>query len=314
MRLLWQDVPTTARDQVVARLGAPVVAERSQPGGFSPGVASRLALADGRRVFVKAVSAGRNPVSPGMHRREAAVLGYLPEPVPAPRLLHLLDDGDWVVLVIEDVEGTQPALPWRTDQLRQVLTGLERLAPALTPAPPQAPPLQETMKDDFTGWNAFAADPSRLDRFGPWPVTELDRLTALEARWPEAARGDTLLHADLRADNLLLTPAGEVVLVDWPHAAVGAAWCDVLFMMPSVLAAARPAGGLDPETLWAEFGPARSAARDDVDAVLAALTGYFLFHSTLPAPKNLTGLREFQAEQGVAALAWLRQRLERAGA
>jgi hypothetical protein len=37
----------------------------------------------------------------------------------------------------------------------------------------------------------------------------------LEAGWSQAAAGTTLLHGDLRADNLLLTP-GRVMLVDWP--------------------------------------------------------------------------------------------------
>jgi hypothetical protein len=55
-----------------------------------------------------------------------------------------------------------------------------------------------------------------------WAWAHLDRLAELEARWSQAAAGATLLHGDLRADNLLLTPS-RVVLVDWPHACVGAA-------------------------------------------------------------------------------------------
>lgn len=42
-----------------------------------------------------------------------------------------------------------------------------------------------------------------------------------------AGRGPTLLHSDLRADNLLLTPT-RVVAVDWPWASVGAAWAGFL--------------------------------------------------------------------------------------
>lgn len=50
---------------------------------------------------------------------------------------------------------------------------------------------------------------------------------------PPASRGDTLLHLDLRADNIVLT-ADRVYTVDWPSAAVGAWWVDVLGMAPSV--------------------------------------------------------------------------------
>jgi len=63
-RLRWGEVPEPVRRAVAGRLGAEVRAEDSRPGGFSPGVASRLTLADGRRVFVKAVNAGRNPMAP----------------------------------------------------------------------------------------------------------------------------------------------------------------------------------------------------------------------------------------------------------
>jgi RIO-like serine/threonine protein kinase len=39
----------------------------------------------------------------------------------------------------------------------------------------------------------------------------------VEATWAGHAAGTTLLHADIRADNVLLT-GGGVVVVDWPHA------------------------------------------------------------------------------------------------
>ncbi len=84
-RLAWADLPGEVRAGIESRLGAPVVAVRDQSGGFSPGLAVRLRLADGQRVFVKAVNAGRNPESPGMYRREAAVMAGLPAAVPAPR-------------------------------------------------------------------------------------------------------------------------------------------------------------------------------------------------------------------------------------
>jgi thiamine kinase-like enzyme len=55
----------------------------------------------------------------------------------------------------------------------------------------------------------------------------LPRLVAPESQWGEAWRGQTLLHADLCADNLLLTSDG-VVVVDWPYAVTGAPWVDGL--------------------------------------------------------------------------------------
>ena len=77
-RLGWADLPGRVRVAAESALGAAVVADAPQSGGFSPGLASRLVLADGRRVFAKAISAQRNPRSPGLYRREIEVMKALP--------------------------------------------------------------------------------------------------------------------------------------------------------------------------------------------------------------------------------------------
>jgi Ser/Thr protein kinase RdoA (MazF antagonist) len=108
-----------------------------------------------------------------------------------------------------------------------------------------------------------------------------------------------LLHLDLRADNLLLA-GGEVVVVDWPHVCVGAAWVDLLVMLPSVLMQ-----GGDPERCWRRYPAGRDVAAEQVNAVLAALAGYFAVSATRPVEPGLPRLREFQRAQGDAALSWL---------
>ena len=57
--------------------------------------------------------------------------------------------------------------------------------------------------------------------------------------------GDSLLHFDVRADNVLLTDT-RVHFVDWPWAAVGVRWLDLVAMLPSVAMQ----GGPDPESVW----------------------------------------------------------------
>jgi hypothetical protein len=112
-RVPWEDLPASVRGWAEGSLGSPVAGAASQPGGFSPGAACRLRLADGRRAFLKAVSASANPHSPGMHRREGAVAAALPPDVPAPALLGQYDDGEWVALLFADVNGVPPAEPWQ---------------------------------------------------------------------------------------------------------------------------------------------------------------------------------------------------------
>ena len=302
-RVPWGAVPESVRTAVESDLGSRVVEATTQPGGFSPGCAARLRLDDGRSVFVKAVGSEPNPDSPGFHRREAQVAAALPPETPAPKFLVAHDDGDWVALVFEDVEGHEPEMPWRRDELDRVLVALTDLSQALTPAPIDAPPLTERYSELFQGWRLLQAEaPEGLDH---WAAGRVGALAELEARWEEASTGETLLHADIRADNILLTDE-RVLFVDWPHVSLGAPWVDLLAFLPSVAMQ----GGPKPWELFDDHPLARDARNEDVDAVLAALSGFFVQRATLPPPPGLPTLREFQRAQGAESLAWLRRRLD----
>ena len=306
-RVGWDEVPGWLRAAVEGRLGGRVVEAVTQASGFSPGLAARLRLEDGRRMFVKAVGPEPNPDSPGFHRGEARIMAALPRSAPAPRLLWSLDQQGWVALAFEDVDGAHPAVPWRPAELDRVLAMLTYLARALTPAPPGMTPIAERLHQTFAGWRRLAADHAagRDDLAGldPWAVRHLPRLADLEAGWPRASEGSTLLHSDLRADNLLLTPT-RVVAVDWPWACVGAAWVDLLLLLPSVTMQ----GGPDPEPTFTAHPLAASADPDAVTVTLAAWTGYLLVGARLPPPPGLPTLRAFQHGQALVALDWLRRR------
>jgi hypothetical protein len=310
-RVDWGQLPSELREWAEATLGARVAKAESQAGGFSPGAACRLRLEDGGRAFCKAVSASANPQSPGMHRREAQIAAALPPDVPAPRFIASYDDGEWVGLLFADVDGRPPAQPWRADELDHVLGAVAVLHDRLTPSPlSSAPAIADMHAANFTGWRSLAATsgasasplPGGRPVQDPWSMRHLDRLAELEAAWPEAAAGNTLLHNDLRADNMLITADG-VRFVDWPHACVGAAWFDLAAFAPSVVMD----GGPEPERLMARVPSAAAADPDAVTAVVAAVAGYFTYQATLPPPPGLPAIREFQEAQGAPARAWLQR-------
>jgi aminoglycoside phosphotransferase (APT) family kinase protein len=306
-RLAWDHLPAVVRQALEARLGSPVVHAATQPGGFSPGLAARLRLADGRRVFVKAAGPDPNPETPALHRAEAQITAALPAIAPSPRLLWAYDQGGWVALAFEDIQGRLPTLPWQPGELQRVLEVVAELAATLTPAPVAAPSVATRLGEAFSGWRRLAAPAEHghdnLTGLDPWARRHLDRLVALEQTWPAAAAGGTLLHLDLRADNLLLTPT-RVAVVDWPWAGIGAAWVDLLLLLPSV----RAHGGPQPEPLFGGHAVARGVDPDAVTAVLAAFAGYLLRESRQPPPPGLPTLRAFQQDHSRPALTWLRQR------
>lgn len=310
-RIEWESLPEQVRAAVEGWLGSPVVSATTQPGGFSPGVASRLVAADGRRVFVKAVSASPNRDSPRFHRREIRIASALPASAPVPRLLWSFDEGGdgWVVLLFEDVEGRHPTLPWVPEELDRVLDALQQLSASLTPSP-----VSEDVADSVVswlqrygqGWNRLLEDP--LPGLDHWTIRHLMGLATLEGRAGLAAKGDTLLHFDTRADNVLLTD-DHVYFVDWPHARLGQSWVDLIFFAPSVAMQ----GGPKPEELLARHAAGSAADPKAVSAVIAAVAGFFTLQSLQAPAPGIPGIRRFQAAQGEIARHWLADREDRPG-
>lgn len=303
-RLEWADVDPAVREALEGALGSMVVEARNQAGGFSPGLAARCLLADGRRVFVKAVSPAQNPQACRIHRREAEVAAQLPPSVPAPRLLHVHDDGEWVALAFDEVAGRQPDEPWRWEQLDLVVPGLRRFAEAATPSPvPSLPSVEDRYGAVFDGWRRLAGGDGDPSSYGSEVVAALDRLAELEAGWAEGATGDTLLHTDLRADNVLLTDDGAVVLVDWPWACNGAALVDLVLFLPSV----GLGGGPAPTEVIERFGLFADVDRDALGALVVALAGFFVRQSLDDPPPGLPTVRAFQRAQAAVAIDWASQ-------
>jgi aminoglycoside phosphotransferase (APT) family kinase protein len=142
-----------------------------------------------------------------------------------------------VAIAFEDIEGRTPAIPWRPEELSRVLEVIRQLVETLTPSPISVEPIAERLHDHFHGWRTLhAAARTGADELGgvpDWARRHLGRLAALESEWADASAGRTLLHFDLRADNILIT-SDRVLVVDWPHGSLGAGWIDLLEILPSI--------------------------------------------------------------------------------
>ncbi len=299
VRIGWRDLPAAVRDRVEEVIGGgPIVEAISQAGGFSPGTADRVRTATGTRAFVKAVTPAINTRSAELARQEMRITAALPAHAPVPRMLGGFDDGDWVVLVLEDVDGASPRTPWVESEIDAAVTALRELAAALTPSPlADVPTTADLLADDFAGWDKIAADPPPgLD---PWAAGHLPLLRQAAARGLAALRtGETLTHCDIRADNLLVRPDGRMIVVDWPWGSRGPEWFDRLLLGINVLCwggdPSGPLAGIDPRV---------------VTDIGAGLAGTFAHVARLPAPPGLPTVRAFQQWHADALLPWVRSRL-----
>ncbi|WP_327116583.1 phosphotransferase [Nocardia sp. NBC_01730] len=300
-RIEWHQVPTPVRVMIENRLGAGVVSAITQSSGFSHGLAARMMLSDGRSAFVKAIAA--DDVLASAYRAEAACSALLPPSVPAPRLWFEAEEYGWFAVGFDDVEGVAPRFDNPRD-MADVLTMIEQLPGLLTPSPmPTAPTFTEQYGPRMHCWQGFAdsGPPPDLDE---WSRRNLERLAALEDGWHQATVGETLLHSDIRPDNLILRPDRTVVVVDWAWPSRGAAWVDLVAMAPSIAAA-----GVDPDKVLANHPVTEAVDPAAIDAYLCALVGYWETHSRRPRLERSPRLREHQARSAVSTRVWLRRRL-----
>lgn len=297
-RLAWVHLPAGVRAAVEERLGSPVVSARSQDSGFTPGFASVLACEDGSRHFVKAASTRAQRMFAAAYREEVRKLAALPAAAPAPRLLWSFEAEGWFVLSTEYVDARAPHRPWRLAELELCLATLAAAVPVLTP-PPDGLELP-TAAEEFAEWPAYW-DHLRATR--PDLLPHLDEAAALAGRYAEVVAGETLVHVDVRDDNVLLTTDGRALLCDWNWPVVGAAWLDSLFALIG------PRGdGLDVAAVVAANPLLAGVPAESVDVVLALVTGYFLRSAEEPVPPTSPHLRDAQRWQGEVCWEWLGER------
>jgi hypothetical protein len=313
VRTPYDAIPERVRHWVDERLGSTVVEWQDQVGGMSPGCATRLVCADGRRAFVKAVGAGLNPDSPTLFRREIEVLGLLGDGPLWADLRASYDDGDWVALLLEDVAGGHPDLT-DDDEMESVLRATDQLAETLAGVPvPGAPTADSLSQPGLVSARArFRAWSSALDHLAELPD---DLVPAVVRRDPvrlrrlvgllDDADGDTqLTHWDIRVDNLLQPGPGRIVFVDWGAAAVGPPWADPLLARFERV-----------EEAWFDASVARSpvlarAGDDRVTAFLVAFGLALAWQSTRRHPDvGLPTLNEFRRTEARRALGAAARRL-----
>jgi aminoglycoside phosphotransferase (APT) family kinase protein len=298
-RIDWAQLPIAIQERVQQLAGSEVRQAQSQTGGFSAGLASRVSFANGQRFFIKAVPTSSEGTYE-LYVREAEVLRTIPRNLPAAHLVDAFTVDEWTVLVIEDVEGRHPERSATSPDTVHVLDSIAALT--ATPTDSALPHLSDEIVRDAGSWSRLEAE-GLMATTTPWCVQNFDLLRTAAERVTTAVAGDRLIHADLRADNILIEPSGRARLIDWPWAAKGAGWEDALLYLLDLRvedAAAETSPLLDHPVF-------ASSSTDDHIALLSAVGGSWFEKCRLPAPEGMTTLRDFQRREAIAATDWTAQ-------
>jgi hypothetical protein len=222
----WDDLPATVREAITEHTG-PICCIYPAAVGNHADIASTIVGEDGREAFVKAARKLSDKDGPEVLslRTEARVNPYVTEF--APQLMWTVEDAGWLVLGFENVPGRHPEYAPGSPDLDTVAGTVQRL---------QKTPVPEIVERPVTM---------------RWALPDED---------PSPMAGQALLHTDLNASNLIITPQDSVYIVDWAFVAHGAAWVELGQMIPWLLSA-----GHTPQSAeawlrqfpaWAEADPA----------------------------------------------------------
>ncbi len=308
-RPTWQSLPPAVRHLIEESAGAAVSAAESTGTGFTPGFASGLTMADGRRLFVKAASSAYDAVYgwslSDAYREEVRKRALLPRGIGAPAMLwhHDIDvDAErWVLVAFEYIDAAPPRRPWRAVQLRSVVDKLADVAPALAEAPVGLS-LESADEHLMSNFDARMESLRAAPHDRQW-LHQIERLCRAHA---DRLAGGSVVHMDLRDDNVLIDNAGDVWFVDWNWPVAGAAWIDLVCLLLSARG-----DGHDVEALLAQHRLTREVDPLSVDTLLAVLWSFWADGMRKPVPSGSPHLRDHQEWYADVTREWLHERLAR---
>jgi hypothetical protein len=231
-------------------LGGRVLDMQTPDCGLSAAIRMSVSLRDGSRVFVKAAT---DEETAGWLRREHFVLSSVAGPF-MPSVIGWLDEGlPFPALMTQDLShaywpASHQGVHWRPGDVERVIEATTRLG--LVGAPLDLPPVAP---HHSSLWRRISTDFLRLDLCSEqWFAASIDAL--VEAERKVDVGGDSLVHGDVRSDNLCILH-DRVIFVDWSHAARGNRRQDLAHVLPTL----HLEGGPSPYEVMPDGGPEASA-------------------------------------------------------
>jgi hypothetical protein len=252
----------------------------ARPAG--PSGARWIVAANDRSAFVKV---GANENMARWFREEHAnylALGSCPF---LPTLLGFSDDEERPVLALEDLSRADWPPPWQADGPDRVMA-----TAALVHAVEPPVHLPRLANDHAVDWRSVADDPNPFLRLGLCSGAWLKRAlpVLIDAADDASIEGDSLLHMDIRSDNLCFLDE-RTYLVDWNLASIGNPDVDIAFWLPS---------------LQSEGGPAAEEVMRVTPELASWVASYFCVRAGRPEIREAPHVRALQLAQSRTALPW----------
>jgi hypothetical protein len=251
-------------------------------GGYSPALRLKITFNDNSTCFAKI---GTTPHTAQALRQENRVYQALQGSF-LPRYLGWDDDPDNPILQLEDLSHAFWPPPWNETRVNQVLAALPQMwASSLPDVPAMA-----GMDRIWDGWQQVAENPAPFLALGlateDWLKQSLAILLGINTA--EVVDGRSLLHFDLRSDNICFNQ-GRAIIVDWNLVCRGNAKADLGFWLPS---------------LEAEGGPPPEQLLPDAGEIAGLVSGFFAARAGLPTIPDAPRVRHIQLVQLRTALPW----------
>ena len=207
--------------------------------GLSAALRFSVTFDDDSRVFVKAAT---DADTAHWLRTEHLVLTSIKEKF-APAVIDWLNGpGDWPILLTQDLShahwpASHQGVNWRPGDIDLLLETLANVSSVKALA--GLPALEN---DDTLLWPEIADTPELLFNLKlcslEWFNKAINAL--IQAEQSVDLTGDSLVHGDVRSDNICILN-GQVVLVDWSHAAKGNPANDLAYLLPTLYLEGGPA-------------------------------------------------------------------------
>ena len=262
--------------------GRPIRHVEQVGGGYTPALRLRVTHVAGTTCFAKI---GTTPHTVRALQQENRVYQALSAPFLA-RHLGWEDDPIHPILLLEDLSNAFWPPPWEEKRIMQVLAAMEQVwSSSLVDVPRMA-----DLDSIWDGWRQVAEGPAPFLSLGiaseKWLRQALDTLLAIDAA--EVVNGRSLLHFDLRSDNICFQQ-NRALIIDWNLVCLGNPQVDLGFWLPS---------------LQAEGGPAPEILLPDAGAIAGLVSGFFAARAGLPAIPDAPRVRNIQRVQLKTALPW----------